>query len=316
MTSSVRLHGDHLSVEVRPGKGADITSVTERSSGIDVLWRTPWGRRDLAGAPVTGDSQTDWLARYGGGWQQLVPNAGAERTVDGLRRGYHGEAAVVAWTVESVNEAEVRLATDLITAPLSLTRSLRLDGPALHVRDTVHNTSREPVPVMWVQHPGFGAPFIDEHCTITAAARTVLTDAEQPGTVLPPDVRAAFPLAPTVDGDVLDLRQCPGPDSGRAVFACLTDFRTGSFAIESPSAGFGIRVEWDASVLPHAWLWQECHASSGFPWYRRAYVVAIEPANVLPGDPSPACPTRGQAPLLPAGTSWTSDITLSITDLP
>ncbi|WP_326791496.1 aldose 1-epimerase family protein [Streptomyces sp. NBC_00841] len=100
------------------------------------------------------------------------------------------------------------------------------------------------------------------------------------------------------------------------MFACLTDFRTGSFAIESPSAGFGIRVEWDASVLPHAWLWQECHASSGFPWYRRAYVVAIEPANVLPGDPTPACPTRGQAPLLPAGTSWTSDITLSITDLP
>lgn len=117
MTSSVWLHSDRLSVEVRPGKGADITSVTERTSGIDVLWRTPWGRRDLAGAPVTGDSQTDWLARYGGGWQQLVPNAGAERTVDGVRRRYHGEAAVVAWTVESADEAEVRPATSLITAP-------------------------------------------------------------------------------------------------------------------------------------------------------------------------------------------------------
>lgn len=75
MTSSLWLHTDRLSVEVRPDKGADITSITERATGIDILFRTPWGRRDLAGAPVTGDSRTDWLARYGGGWQQLVPHA-------------------------------------------------------------------------------------------------------------------------------------------------------------------------------------------------------------------------------------------------
>lgn len=316
MTSSLWLHTDRLSVEVRPDKGADITSITERATGIDILFRTPWGRRDLAGAPVTGDSRTDWLARYGGGWQQLVPHAGPERSIDGVRRGYHGEAAIVSWSVVDADNSRAQLATQLITAPLRLTRTLHLDGPALRVRDTVHNTAEEPVSVMWVQHPGFGAPFIDEHCTISTPARTVLTDAEQPGNAMPPDTRAAFPLVPTADGGTVDLRQVPGPGSRRSVFACLTDLDAGWYTINSPTAGFGIRLEWDTTVLPHAWLWQECHASSGFPWYRRAYVVAIEPANVLPGDPTPACPTRGQAPLLPAGTSWTSDITLSITDLP
>ncbi|MFJ9824716.1 aldose 1-epimerase [Streptomyces sp. NPDC101160] len=312
MTSSLWLHNDRLSVEIRPDKGADITSIVERDSTIDLLWRTPWGRRDLAGAPVTGDSQVDWLARYGGGWQQLVPNAGAERTVDGVRRGYHGEAAVVAWSVVSADEELILLTTDLITAPLRLTRTLRLDGAALHVRDTVRNTGDLPVPVMWVQHPGFGAPFIDEHCTLTTPARTVLTDAGQPGNTLVADTRAAFPFAPSVDGTPVDLRKVPGPGSGRSVFACLTDFDGGWYEIHSPTAGFGIRVEWDPTVFPHAWLWQECHASSGFPWHRRAYVVAVEPANVLPGDPSPTCPDRGESPLLPGGATWTSDITLSV----
>lgn len=315
MPGSLWLRSDRLAVEVRPDKGADITSITESTSGIDILFRSPWGRRDLAGSPVTGDSQIDWLARYGGGWPLLLPHAGAARTVEGVRRGYHGEAAIISWTVQSADELSVHLSTDLITAPLHLTRSLRLDGATLHVRDTVHNTCDEPTTVMWVQHPGFGAPFIDEHCTITTGARTVLSDAEQPGNILQPDVRSPFPLVPTREGTTLDLRTAPSPTSRRSVFACLTDFDAGWYRIDSPTAGFSIRVEWDPGVFPHAWLWQECHASPGFPWYRRAYVVAVEPANVLPGDPSPAGPTRGQAPLLPGGGTWTSDITLALTEL-
>lgn len=315
-TGSLWLHNDQLSVEVRPDKGADITSITDRATGIDVLCRFPWGRRDLAGTSPTGDSQVDWLARYGGGWQQLVPNAGAPRVVDGVQRGYHGEAAVVAWSLEAADDTQASMAVDLVTAPLQLTRSVHVEGAALRVSDTIYNNSDEPIAVMWVQHPGFGAPFIDEHCTLTAGALSVITDADTPGNLLPADVRAPFPVVRTASGGAVDLRNVPGPASGRAVFACLTDFEAGWFAIDSPTAGFGIRLDWDASVLPHAWLWQECHASSGFPWYRRAYVVAVEPANVLPGDPSPGCPSRGITPQLSGCATWRSEITLTLTDLP
>ncbi|MEW9522120.1 DUF4432 family protein [Streptomyces tubercidicus] len=316
MSSSLWLTNDRLAVELRPGKGADITSITERGSGIDVLFRAPWRRREPGEAPITGDSQVDWLARYGGGWQQLVPNAGAERVVAGVRRGYHGEAAVVGWAVEAAEDSYARMSTSLITAPLHLTRTVWLEGSALHISDTILNTSGEPVPVMWVQHPGFGAPFIDEHCIITTGARTLVTDAEAPGNVLPPDARERYPIVPAAEGGTVDLREVPGPDSGRSVFGCLTDFEVGWFGIDSPTAGFGIRVDWDRDVLPHAWLWQECHASEGFPWYRRAYVIAIEPANVLPGDPSPGEPERGNAPLLPGHSAWISGMTLSILKAP
>lgn len=309
-TAPLTLHSDHLSVDVVAHKGADIVSIVDVDSGIDVLFRTPWRRKALVSPPPGGDSQLDWLARYPGGWQQLLPNAGAPRLVDGVLRGYHGEAAVAAWTVESATSSSASFGVDLVTAPLRLTRSLRVEGPALLVSDTVHNNSPDPIEVMWVQHPGFGAPFIDEHCTLTAGARSIISDAEAPGNVLPADARMPFPVASSEDGREFDLRAVPAPGSGRAVFAALTDFESGWFAIDSPSAGFGIRMDWDAQVFPHAWFWQECHASTGFPWFRRAYVIAVEPANVLPGSPSAACPDRGQCPVLVAGGSWTTQMCL------
>lgn len=332
----MRLASGELAVDVLPGKGADILAITDLRSGIDVLFKTPWNERALTGSgahgpspadrPATGDSQTDWLARYFGGWQQLLPNAGAPRHVDGVTRGYHGEAATAAWRVERATANTALLSVDLLTAPLRLTRELVVAGPRLDVRDTVTNLSPDPVEVSWVQHPAFGAPFVDEHCRIATGARTLLTDAEAPGTRLPADTAFAFPAARSVDGLPVDLGAVPAPRSGSAVFAALTDFGApagadaddgagGWFSISSPSAGFGVRLDWDTDVFPHAWFWQECHASPGFPWFRRAYVVAVEPANVLPGEPSPACPDRGRAPFLAPGATWLGRLALTRTGL-
>lgn len=76
-----------------------------------------------------------------------------------------------------------------------------------------------------------------------------------------------------VDGTEVDLSEIPGPGTGRAMFACRTDFDEPFFSLVNPRLGFGITVRWPAEIFPHAWFWQEMHASPGFPWYRRAYVV-------------------------------------------
>jgi hypothetical protein len=65
MAESLWICSERLQVEVRPAKGADIVSIVDRATGIDVMARSPWGRRELAAALTTGDSQLDWLARYG-----------------------------------------------------------------------------------------------------------------------------------------------------------------------------------------------------------------------------------------------------------
>lgn len=62
------LSSDTLEVAVLPTKGADLYAIIDRATGIDVLFKSPWGWRDPNCTPPFGDSQLDWLASYPGGW--------------------------------------------------------------------------------------------------------------------------------------------------------------------------------------------------------------------------------------------------------
>lgn len=315
-TSVLRLETDELAVELLPDNGADIVGLIDRRTAINLLWRTPWGWRDPGQLPPMADSQADWLARYPGGWQQLLPNAGPARQQDGLMLGYHGEAAIVPWTVQELTTASAVLTVDLMTAPLRMRREVTLSGSTVTLRDTVTNLSPDPVQVRWVQHPGFGEPFIDQAARIDAGARTLLTDPEIPGTNLPSDAALTFPVAIGLDQREVDLRVVPGPHRPHAVFGALTDFEATWFTITSPNTGLGLKLEWDQGLFPHAWFWQECHSTRGFPWYRRAYVVAIEPANTLPGDGQTGRYLRGDAPWLLGNACWVSDLTATLFAVP
>lgn len=301
-----------LDVVITPAKGADIYAVIDRASGVDVLFKTPWGRRDPAGVPPYGDSQADWLVRYAGGWQILFPHAGPEREYGGVRRGYHGEAAILPWRVTRSSATSAVLTVELFTVPVGVSREIRIEGPCLHLTDTLVNRASVPVEYTWVQHPGFGAPFAGPECRIHTGARTLITDADAPGTVFSPDQVMPTADVRTAAGEPFDLASLPEPDKPREIFAALTDFdRNGWFTLTNDELGFGMRMEWDAGVLPHAWFWQECHATAGFPWFRRAYAVGIEPANALPGTGEVDGRRRGEAPLLEPGGTQAAQLTLT-----
>lgn len=310
------LRSAELEVVVMPAKGADIYAVIDRATGIDVLFKTPWGRRDPVALPPYGNSQADWLARYAGGWQILLPHAGPERDYDGVRRGYHGEAALLPWTVTESSDSSAILTVELFTVPLQLTRELTLDGPSLRVTDTLVNLSHIAVEYSWVQHPAFGPPFAGPGCRIRTGARTMVTDSEAPGTLLGPDAVMSTTDVRTAAGEPYDVMRLPSPDAPREVFAALTDFDDDAwFTMINKDLDFGIRMDWDARVLPYAWLWQECHATTGFPWYRRAYAAAIEPANVLPGTGRVNDRLqRGDAPVLEPGGTRSLQLTLTRID--
>lgn len=288
------LEDEVWTVRILPAKGSDIFAIIDRITDIDILFKTPWGYTDPELTALTGDSQADWLARYPGGWNLLVPNAGPERRQGAHTFGYHGESAITAWEILERSQSEVTLGVDLRSAPLRLTRRVELKQGSIYLHDTVRNRNEIGpddlanvslgIPVMMVQHPAFGEPFVDQHSVIHSGARTVIADAHMPGNLLLADSVSEFPWAKTADGGHLDLRQVPAADTGTAVFAALTDFDECWFSIDSPSVGFGVRVEWSAVQLPHAWFWQECHANPEPPWLNQAYAIAVEPANVLPGE--------------------------------
>lgn len=314
MAFSGKLVSDQLEVEIAPGKGADITAFRDRLTGIDALFTTPWRRPTAVVSSTSNDSRVNWLTNYRGGWQVLIPNAGAEREHDGVTQGYHGEAAVLPWDVISHNPRSVELEVDLVTAPLRLHRCLTLDGASFTIEESVENLSPDATSFSWVHHPAFGAPFLDEDAYVLADAAFLITDASAPGRGMPPDAIVPFPRFQTPVGQV-DLTAVPAPHSGVDRFGALMGFQKATATIVSPNAGFAIQLSWDKDVFPYAWFWQECHATPGFPWYRRAYAAAIEPANVLPGTGQVGDVTRGASRPLSGRKTITTTLRMERTEL-
>jgi hypothetical protein len=295
----ITLTSDAFEATITPERGADIVQVVDRATGTPLFAQSPTG---LVGPGAAVDSMAEWLRGYPGGWQVLVPNAGPEREHDGARMGFHGEAALAEWTVRAHDATSCELETHLLTAPLRIRRSIALAGDAVAVTDELTNLSPDPVQTRIVQHPAFGSPFLDAESYLLASA-IMVTDADAPGSLAaadlvgaPDDVLPAGPVAGSV--------RVPGPGSGSSLFAALTGFAAHEVTFCSPARGLAVRLAWDGKVLPHAWFWIEANAGAGWPWFRRLYAVAVEPANVLPGEGgSPAHPRGGPGTEIAAGAS-------------
>jgi hypothetical protein len=288
----VRLEGGHagllletdaIAVTILPDKGCDVYSIIDPQSGVDVLFKSPWGLLPESGL-YDPNSPGHWLRRYPGGWQVILPNGGAPSEPYGTAWGFHGEACLIPWEVEPRGDRVLAARTELFYAPLAVEREMEVDGPSLRIRETVTNLGRDSLDFMWGHHPAFGAPFLEEGCLVSVGARAYTADDEAPGTLVAAGSVHAWPIVETADGENLDLSVVPGPDEIRDHLGYLTDFESPYFAITNPRLGLGAAVRWTPGILDSAWFWQEVHSSSGFPWFRRAYVTAVEPNSTIPAQ--------------------------------
>jgi hypothetical protein len=284
----VRLSSAEISVDVLPAKGGDILAVRQRHSDLNVLWTTPWGLRHRDAIPTAGDSQTNFLEHYAGGWQTLFPNGGSPNEEQGAQLPFHGEATIVPWEWQEDSGddgAAVVLRTCLMRSPFRLLRRVEVAGDTVTVTESFTNEARTSQQVMWSHHPAFGAPFLDESCRLETGARTFLADQdyETPNGDLAPGVRSAWPTARRKDGTEVDLSRAPTADDELDRFGYLLDFDEPWYAITNPGLDLTATVRWDGATFPHAWFWCEAAGSPGFPWYQRAYVLAVEPASSYPG---------------------------------
>ena len=302
-----RLSSPELEVLVDPDRGADIVSVVPARLGRNVLFATPWSESPALSCPppAGGDSWADWHARYRGGWQVLCPNAGDERPAYGTVWGFHGEAALVPWRVLASGQAEIVLETELTTAPLRLHREIRVSGSTLRVAERLTNLAPVPLEVDWVHHPAFGHPLVDRGARLATSATRLLADQVAPGPLLDADAVHDWPLEA--------VAALPGCDEPRSVFACLTGF-TGRawYTITNPALDLAVRVTWPARIWPHAWLWQEVHGSTAFPWFGRGHACAVEPASTIPGTGTTGCHRRGGRVALGAGESRDGYLELTV----
>ncbi len=284
------IRGGSITVELDERLGGEIRRVT--CGSIELLaaydWRSPVGVSRSTGY---GDERLDWLSEYRGGWQLLVPNAGAATVVDGVPLPFHGEwsRTQVSVTQRAVDRVVMEAGTRL---PLVVQREVRVarEPDRVVVRTSVSNQSDRTVPFVWGEHPAFTVGHGD------------VVD-------LPPS-------------QILDVAGTPvgrWPMARRGSLAQVDATRpveSVHFAVELTGGWAGLRrrcggvaLAWQLEDFPAVWLWHEI-GSAGFPFYGRTSLVAIEPACCWPGDGLAGAISRGQAFTVAPGQSRSTAVAL------
>ncbi|WP_336207516.1 DUF4432 family protein [Nonomuraea sp. LPB2021202275-12-8] len=299
---SVVLENELLRVTVLPGKGGDVVEFLHKPTDTDFVWLSPQGLREprehLHGAA---DDVAQFVDHYEGGWQEIFPNGGAPSEYRGARLAQHGEVAGLPWECEVVADSEqevaVRLSVRTRRMPYRVEKTFRLrsGSAALEIEGQAANDSGVSLHAMWGQHIVYGAPFLRPGARIRLPEGVTVIPHES--AINPPGrrVRAGgpwtWPVVPADGGGETDLAVVPEPGAPSDI-VYLTGFTAGWYEI---AADIGLRVEWDASVLPYLWMWQEFGASTGYPWWGRVHTLGLEPFSSMPTDGLAAAVANGTA---------------------
>ncbi len=311
VVSLIELRNAHLRVVVDADHGAEIVTL---AGADDVNWlsQPAWRSPLPAGASESyGNQVLDWLSEYRGGWQELFPNAGAGCEVMGVPLPFHGEVSRARWQCEVLEESvHVRLTT-AARLPLVLEREMRLDAerPVLYLRERVRSEALFPVPFIWGHHPAFGLPLAAPGAHIDLPASRVIVDSglDGPAVDLLPGSEHTWPIAAGRHGEPIDLSIVPGAPVQRLCY--IADLAEGWVALRNPQVRAGVALAWDLPVFPHLWFWQEVGGGTGFPWFGRGDIVALEPASQWPSHGLAAAEAAGQAHVLKPGETREAHLT-------
>jgi Domain of unknown function (DUF4432) len=278
---SVVLESDQLRVVVLPDKGAEIHRLVHRESGVDALFRGPWGLRPPGAEPLEGSGDDEFMWNYAGGWQELFPSVNESCTYRGRRIPFHGEVATLSWEHEVLSDNEVRFTTRCRETPFELERTLRVDDakPELEIESVATNVGDEPAHFVWGQHCVIGAPLLEAGCRLELPGRTIVTRPElwEPETAaLVPGQRETWPNARLRDGGWTDLREIPGPERRSHDDIYIGDLEATWLSVSNPRLGLTFRLEWAPADLGWVILWQ-AYGGAEAPPLTGSYALGVEP---------------------------------------
>lgn len=295
-------------IVICPEQGGAIVSYVHRPSGIDVLWRNPYGqppRNRVLDQPMAGCS--DLFDVMDGSWYVSLPTGFFPSDYFGAPIGTHGEIRSVPWTVERMGRGptwvEVTLLGWSVRTPLGYRRTLRLDASSsrLEWTETVINRAPEALPVAWLQHPAFAGPLV-EGARLLAPARTVrVYRADDPAQLqLASGYEGAWPLVPEREtGRLRDCSVVPAATSGHDHSVQLADFESGRGCIWNEGLGLGFLMEWDARIFPIAWSWARGGGPCRYPLWGAGQLITLQPST-SPVGAFPELVRNGTVLTLPA----------------
>jgi Domain of unknown function (DUF4432) len=312
------LTGDRLEVTVLPDKGADIYAMTDLASGVDPLFKAPWGLQPPGSPPREGSAGEAFLENYEGSWQELFPNTNDACTYRDARLPFHGEVAGLAWTWSAESDDDsvaVLLTVDCRRTPFRLERLMRLPfgERTLVLEESVRNRSAGPAHFVWGHHCVLGPPLVAAGAELRVPCRTIVTPGElwEDTARLVPGQRSAWPVARGRDGSDVDLSRIPGPGAGSHDDVYLTGFDAGWAELRNPALRQGFRLDWNPAVFRWLISWQPFGGARAMP-LRGAYALGLEPWTA--GGNLASAIAAGEAIELPGGGRLDTTLTASIID--
>jgi hypothetical protein len=284
------LENEKIRVFVAADKGADILEFIWKPLDLDVMWHAPQGLREaghsLHSSPLP---EGDFREYFAGGWYEMLPNGPSPSTYKGATWGFHGESTLLRWSYriekDEPEEIAVTFETHLLRMPLYVRKTfcLHSDSGTLRIGESIHNETTEAVQFLWGQHPTFGWPFLEEGSRVYLPPCVAKTGNELAKDArLQPGQTARWPTLKSRDESAVDISQLPPPEIKSHDFVRLEQLQEGWFAVVNARRGLGWALRWDARLFPILGYWQLFRGGSGYPWYGRHYLAALEPANDLP----------------------------------
>jgi galactose mutarotase-like enzyme len=271
------LENRELRVVVLHGKGTDISELVYKPLNLNVLFRNPWGPRSPHRFPNVSPHPSTFRDYTGGGWSDILPNAGEPCEFRGARFGLHDETPLLAWSSQIEEESSERVSARFLVRlnkyPLAVDKLVSLDsGNRLTITETVENDSQERLPLSWLVHPAFSPAFADGSSSLELSA-TSISRMDDPGGRSWP-----FPLFLDSDGVERDVRSIPQQGTTLDSTLVLSGMDEGRYSIMNSELGLRFTLTWDLEVFPYLWYYRSLSAP-GYPYYGRSRFIALEPCT-------------------------------------
>ena len=291
----ILLRSEAVLARLDPAHGGEVLDLVDLRTGRQLLGRPPFASLP----PLGGDLDEDtWTARYRGGWQTVLPNAGNPCSVGGDRHGFHGRASNDPWTVVEAAPAAATIAWS--GHGLDVRRRWQAAAATLRVETEVRATGAR-APFVAVEHVAAGLELLDPAVELELpGGATAYELDETTGPVRTPEWARPWPEIGLAAG---------GAERGpawrlatpRARLYALTGL-DGRAVLRNRDRGQSLTLRWDAQVMPHAWVWHDVRGTGGI-WRHANEVLTFEPASVAHSLGLERAVAEGQAEWVEPGTS-------------
>ncbi len=220
------------------------------------------------------------------GWDECLPSVAACRVETEFGEAQipdHGDLWRMEW-LPMINEAHsITYRGECFSLPLRLERTLTLTERkpswTLSLGYSVTNLSSERVPWSWSAHPLF-AVHEGDHIVLPESIKSLRLEGSSAGRLGKNGDTVAWPIAKLANCCTVDLSVVDAPDSGIGdkLFAGPLSPSENWCAVERPSAGLRIRVNFDAIATPYLGLWI-CYGGWPEKHGPKQVCVALEPST-------------------------------------